>query len=100
MAFDPHALRYSARDVAEDLGITLDTLYASRGRRHLQDKLPMPYATKPMLWDGATYRAWRGRFHPSAPAAPAVANDTAPIGAPQTDVEHRDHLRVVYGGQR
>lgn len=93
---DPRAPRYTAKDIAEDLGISLDRLYRTRGRRHVEDKLPHPYSQNPMVWEGASYRAWRGRFHPAAPVQPA-ANDTA--AHPQSDEQHRADLARHYAAR-
>lgn len=93
---NPRADRYSAAEIADDLGISADTLYRTRAVRETRDGLPKPYSTRPLLWDGPTYRAWRGRHHPMALRAPA-ANDSAPIAVPASIDEQRAFLHRAYG---
>lgn len=88
----PGRLRpYVARDIARFCGISRDTLYRTRFRRHMADGLPRPYSTNPLLWDRDTVDAWR-RGH----IVPAAANDALPHDA-ATDQEYRDIIARAYG---
>ncbi len=86
---------YSARDVAEAIGISLDTLYRTRQIRHDRDALPRPICARgPLKWERSGFDAWLTRNHPSRPPRPA--NDVHSLPAPATDDEHRARLAAAY----
>lgn len=87
---------YLARDVAEAIGISLDTLYRTRQIRHDRDHLPRPICeTGPLKWERSGFDAWLTRHHPARPPRPA--NDVFDPPAPATDAEHRARLALAYG---
>jgi hypothetical protein len=68
---------YTAPEVAEKLGITLDTFYRTRRWRHEHDGLPLPVSGRGKLrFEASGFDAWYLRHHPLAPTRPA--NDAAP----------------------
>lgn len=76
---------YCSREVAELIGVSLETFYERRKLYHTRDGLPEPLApTGRLRFDRASIHAWLGRFHPLAPKP--AANDSAPLIA-ETDVE-------------
>lgn len=86
---------YTAREVAEKLGISVETLYRTRGRLHAEDGLP-PTITRhrPFKWNRAAFDAW---YDPRTRAASlAAANDSTPPVPLQSDQQHREHLAQVY----
>jgi predicted DNA-binding transcriptional regulator AlpA len=85
------------RELAERLGITVDTFHRTRGRLHADDGLPAPLSRhRPFRWDRASIDAWFGRHHPQAPAQ-RPANDQGPLQAPAADSEWAPYLARVYG---
>ncbi|KQW22114.1 hypothetical protein ASC80_01585 [Afipia sp. Root123D2] len=92
---------YTAFEVAQKIGISLDTFYRTRERRHGEDGLPRPISERgPLRFECTGIDAWLMRHHPARPAARA-ANDTslAPVLAAMTDAEHRDRLHRAYAPQ-
>lgn len=86
---------YTARDVAEAIGVSLDTLYRTREVRHTRDKLPRPICDRGrMMWERAGFDAWLQRFHPHHPPAPA--NDIAPPVSPRSDDQKLKSLHDYY----
>lgn len=82
-----------AAELAERLGITVDTLYRTRGRLHAEDGLPPSLSRhRPFRWNRQKVEAWLNRDRD----IPPVANDLAPI-APASDAEHRALLARAYG---
>jgi hypothetical protein len=86
---------YSALDVAEMIGISLDTLYRTRARRQ-REGLPAPQQEHPLAWERSGFDAWRTRNHPLRATAPA--NDVVGLPSPDSDDDHRARLRRAYGG--
>ena len=86
---------YSARDVVDMLGISLDTFYRTRARRHDEDGLPRPISERgPLKFERTGFDAWMKRHHPLMPRY-APANDPHSIPA-MSDQDHRDRLAVAY----
>jgi hypothetical protein len=89
---------YTASDVCEAIGISLDTLYRTRQLRHDRDQLPCPISEHPLRWERTGFDAWLMRFHPAQPPRPA--NDVRALPAPATDDEHRARLAAAYAPQK
>lgn len=85
---------YTAREICTALGITLDTLYRTRERRHLVDALPRPISEHPLRWERSTFDAWNTRHHPLRPPRPA--NDPVAPPEPVTVEEHRALFHQAY----
>ncbi|MFT4115458.1 hypothetical protein [Bradyrhizobium sp.] len=86
---------YTAREICEALGITLDTLYRTRQVRHALDGLPRPLSERgPLKWERAGFDAWHTRHDPRRPPAPA--ND--PVRPPEaaTIEEHQALFHAAY----
>ena len=88
---------YTASDICQALGISLDTLYRTRERRHDRDQLPRPIQEHPLRWERTGFDAWLTRHHPARPPRPA--NDILDLPAPNTDEEHRVRLAAAYGSR-
>jgi predicted DNA-binding transcriptional regulator AlpA len=88
---------YTAREICEAIGISLDTLYRTREHRHARDALPRPITEHPLRWERSGFDAWLTRYHPARPPAPA--NDVVQPPAPAVDDEHRARLRAAYAPQ-
>lgn len=86
---------YTARDICDAIGISLDTLYRTRELRHVRDQLPRPITEHPLRWERDGFDAWLTRHHPARPPRPA--NDVHLSPAPSTDDNHRARLRLAYG---
>ncbi|MGY3392973.1 putative DNA-binding transcriptional regulator AlpA [Bradyrhizobium sp. USDA 3311] len=85
----------TSRDVAERLGITVETFYLNRQRYHLVDKMPRPLSESGRhKFDRASMEAWLTRHHPQR--APTPANDPAPPPMPNNDAEWSDFLHRHY----
>lgn len=85
----------TARDVAERLGITLETFYLRRSQLHMIDKMPRPLSSAGRhKFDRASMEAWFSRHHPHAARRPA--NDPVPPPMPSNDVEWNDFLHKHY----
>lgn len=92
-------LYYTGREVAEAIGISLDTLYRTRQLRHDRDRLPLPISERgPLKFERTGFDAWLTRHHPARPPRPA--NDVYCPPAPATDDEHRARLAAAYAPQR
>jgi predicted DNA-binding transcriptional regulator AlpA len=90
---------YSAIDVCEAIGISLDTLYRTRQLRHHRDQLPRPISeTGRLKWERSGFDAWLTRHHPARPPRPA--NDVCHPLAMATDDEHRARLALAYPPQK
>lgn len=90
---------YSAIDVAEALGISLDTLYRTRQIRHARDGLPRPISESgPLKFERTGFDAWLTRYHPARPPRPA--NDVSIMPAAASDDEHRARLALAYAPQK
>lgn len=86
---------FTAREVAQRLGITVETFYLRRTQLHLVDKMPRPLsATGRHKFDRASMEAWLTRHHPQR--APAPANDPAPPPMPSNDAEWSQFLHRHY----
>lgn len=92
---------YSAREVAEKLGLTPDGFYRARARLHAQDGLPAPIAKGGRLfWHRAAFDAW---LDPRTRASVLrhAANDTTPPLSPEAFADDIDATRrflaQVYG---
>ncbi|MBR0700144.1 hypothetical protein JQ599_09555 [Bradyrhizobium diazoefficiens] len=85
---------YTAREICEAIGITLDTLYRTRELRHTRDQLPRPITEHPLRWERTGFDAWLTRHHPSRPPSPA--ND--PVRPPDavTIEEHQALFHAAY----
>lgn len=86
---------YSAREVCEAIGITLDTLYRTREARHARDHLPRPITEHPLRWERSGFDAWLTRHHPARPPAPANDIQLPPPAA--TIAEEQAELHEIYG---
>ena len=61
-------------EIAERLGVSVDTFYRRRPQLHREESMPLPMcSTGRPVWDRSTMEAWFGRFHPARP--PQAAND-------------------------
>lgn len=90
---------YSAIDVAEAIGISLDTLYRTRQLRHDRDRLPRPINEVGRLkWERSGFDAWLTRYHPARPPRPA--NDVSASPPAASDDEHRARLAAAYAPQK
>lgn len=88
-----------AAEIAQRIGVTLDTFYKRRTRYHMIDGMPRPInSTGRPAYDRAGMEAWLTRFHPLRPAAPA--NDPLPHPAPAAIDEHRVLLARAYPPQK
>ena len=86
---------YLAFEVAEAMGISLDTLYRTRQLRHQRDALPRPISERgPLKWERSGFDAWITRHHPMRPQQ--AANDATALPDAVTDVEHRSRLARAY----
>jgi predicted DNA-binding transcriptional regulator AlpA len=84
---------YTARDLADMLGITIETFYERREAMHRDDRLPRPLIGGGRhRFDRRSIDAWMQRFHPNHAAAAAAANDAAPPPPPASDEQWRAHL--------
>lgn len=89
---------YSAREVCEAIGITLDTLYRTRQARHDRDQLPRPISERGRLkWERSGFDAWLTRHHPARPPRPA--NDPVSMPDAVTIEESRARLHAAYAPQ-
>lgn len=88
---------YTAREICEALGISLDTLYRTRERRHLADRLPRPISEHPLKWERSGFDAWLTRHHPMRPPAPA--NDVTLVPDDSSIAEARARLAAAYAPQ-
>jgi hypothetical protein len=89
---------YTATDVCQAIGISLDTLYRTRQRRHQRDGLPKPInETGPLKWERTGFDAWLTRHHPWRPQP---ANDTAALPEPASIAESRARLARAYAPQK
>jgi len=90
---------YTAPQVADAIGISLDTLYRTRQVRHDRDRLPRPISERgPLKWERTGFDAWLTRHHPARPPRPA--NDVQQPLAMASDEEHRARLALAYAPQR
>lgn len=90
---------YSAIDVAEAIGISLDTLYRTRQIRHTRDGLPRPISeTGPLKFERSGFDAWIKRHHPWHPKTPT--NDLAATPDPASIEESRARLARAYAPQK
>lgn len=89
---------YTAADICEAIGISLDTLYRTRKLRHDRDGLPQPISEHPLKWERSGFDAWNTRYHPLRPQRPA--NDVAAVPAPASIEESRARLAAAYAPQR
>jgi hypothetical protein len=84
-------------EIAERLGVSVDTFYRRRPRLHHEESMPLPIcSTGRPVWDRSTMEAWFGRFHPARPAQ--AANDPLPLPPPQSIEDFRTRFAQVYGG--
>ncbi len=89
---------YSAIDIAEAIGISLDTLYRTRQLRHDRDRLPRPInETGRLKWERTGFDAWLTRHHPARPPRPA--NDASIMPEPASIEESRARLARAYAPQ-
>ncbi|WP_445493140.1 hypothetical protein [Rhodopseudomonas sp. RCAM05734] len=90
---------YSAADVAQALGLSVDTFYRTRETRHVRDGLPRPICERgPLKFERTGFDAWLTRHHPMRPPAPA--NDPVVPPDAATDAEHRQRLARAYAPVR
>jgi hypothetical protein len=86
---------FTAREVAQRLGITVETFYLRRQHYHQIDKMPRPLSESGrQKYDRASMEAWFSRHHPHAQRRPA--NDAAPPPMPSNDAEWSDFLHRHY----
>lgn len=89
---------YSAIEICEAIGITLDTLYRTRQERHERDKLPRPISERGKLkWERSGFDAWLKRHHPMQPPRPA--NDPVELPDAASIEDQRARLRAAYAPQ-
>lgn len=86
---------YTASDICEAIGISLDTLYRTRERRHERDDLPRPITEHPLRWERSGFDAWLTRHHPGRPPRPA--NDRIRPPDAVTIEEHQALFHAEYG---
>ncbi|EKS26715.1 hypothetical protein [Afipia felis] len=87
---------YRSRDIADRLGISLDTFYRRRERLERDDGMPRPLCSGGRhAYEKTGMDAWLTRFHPYRP--PPAANDVCAPLVPMTDEEHRGRLLRAYG---
>jgi hypothetical protein len=87
---------YSSTQVAEAIGVSLDTFYRTRQTRHDRDLLPPPISSRgPLKWERTGFDAWLTRHHPLRPRP--AANDACAMPDPVSDDEHRVRLAKAYG---
>lgn len=85
----------TAAECAASLGLSVDRF--NRKRAELIACDDMPASTCSVGWyrpDRASWLAWRGRYHPHAPAH-AAANDTAPPADEVTQARERIATRYA-----
>lgn len=88
---------YSAQDVADLLGITLDTFYRTRELRHARDRLPRPLSeTGKLRFERSSFDAWATRHHPLRRHVVA-ANDCAPPIVPDNAQAVSEFVAAHYG---
>jgi len=92
-------------ELAERLGVTVETFYRNRGDLHAHDGLPAPLSRhRPWRWHRPTIEAWLARFHPCAPPRAAndptaqLALDESAIAAWQTELHQDAAARRVTNG--
>lgn len=86
---------YTAREVADLIGVRLATFYRRRRQWEMVDRMPKPICSGGChRYDRASMDAWLTRFHPHRPPAPA--NDPEPALMPVTDAEKLDALHSYY----
>lgn len=86
---------YRSRDVADRLGISLDTFYRRRARLEQNDGMPRPICSGGRhVYERTGMDAWLTRFHPYRPALPA--NDVCAPLVPLTDEEKLQRLHEYY----
>lgn len=86
---------YTANDVADMLEISLDRFYEIRTRLHDEQGMPRSVSIGRLRFPKVAIEAWLNRDHPMA-ARRRPDNDPVPLPHPQSDDEHRDHLRIAY----
>lgn len=86
-------------EIAERLGVSLDTFYKNRCRYSQCDGMPHPISRigRP-AYERTGMEDWLTRHDPRRPPAPA--NDPMPMPDPSTDEEHRARLAAAYAPQR
>lgn len=86
-------------EIAQRLGVSLDTFYKNRSRYSEQDGMPYPISRvgRP-AYERSGIEAWLTRNDPRRP--PAAANDAVPIPDAFSDDEHRARLAAAYAPQR
>jgi len=86
----PHIMY--AGELAQRLGITLDTFYRTRGRLHQEGMPPTLTRHRPFRFNRQKMEAWLNRDRD----LPPVANDVAPTQPGSID-EHRALCARAYG---
>lgn len=87
---------YTAREVADRIGIRLTTFYRNRRHYELVDKMPRPVCSGGRhRYERTSMDAWLTRFHPLRPPAPA--NDPVAPPAAASVEEHRQRFALEYG---
>lgn len=90
---------YTSRDIADALGISLDTFYRSRARLESDEGMPKPICSGGRhRYERAGFDYWLTRHHPARP--PRAANDVSIVPDPATDDEHRARLALAYAPRR
>lgn len=85
---------YTADEVAHMLGLSTDAFYEQRLKLEANG-MPRSATLGRIRIPKLAFEAWLNRDHPSAPRR-RPDNDPVPLPHPQTDQEHRDHLRLAY----
>lgn len=85
---------YTAGEVADALGISLDAFYEQRVKL-TNNGMPRSVSTGRLRFPKLAFDAWLNRDHPMA-GRRRPDNDPVPLPDPQDDQEHRDYLRRVY----
>lgn len=85
---------YTAVECAHMIGISVDEFYQQREKLH-DNGMPRSATPGRIRIPKLAFDAWLNRDHPNAPRG-RPANDPVPLPHPQSDDEHRDHLRRVY----
>lgn len=86
---------YTAYELAEMLAISVDRFYEIRERLHTEQGMPRSVSVGRLRFPKVAIEAWLNRDHPMA-ARRRPDNDPVPLPHPQSDDDHRAHLRIAY----
>lgn len=95
----PQRQTYTAREMADMLGLSLDGFYEQHKRLIEKKGFPASATLGRIRVPRPLFDKWFLKNWTKAPAA-AAQNDNAPVSPPSTDAEHRAYLRQVYEQRR